>query len=1247
MLTYRTGAAGVPSAARNMGEHLLQQTLPPEMAAMAEYYEEGAPPPTAADAAAGRYGHRAEGKKLVSDALDELVGEEIERLRDSVGGEGSNTHAIAYRAMGALLAASLIDRRAALASLARMGHSADGPRLDTAAGEAARLPDYSSALATPRRDMNPALAAALGIEPSRTLTPGEIAYLLNGQRADGQEIEGRKKQSATEAVRTIFGLPRDRVPSQSELQHILAGRKVDGTPLSPDQAARATRRFQTALGADHLELKPEEREHLLSGRTADGRALTVRQYQKRLDTSKSRIGYVDLTFSAPKSVSVAWAFAPTDAERAIIRQAHRDAIANTMEEVERLIGRARKGLGGRNGWDPGAIGWVSFDHYAARPTVEVVRTSPEGEAYTELYTLKAGGARVAGDMQLHTHNAVFNVVRTEDGRIGGLDLAQLDGRVKEWGALYQAFLATNLRRHGIEIALDPRTEMARLMDVPESVTQQYSKRTLGGTAAARAYAASQGLDWDSLSPERKIGLLKAGVQDPRGAKGDDVSDMAAWRRTAEEIGYKHRSVLRPDEIKPLQTAEERQEVSYTAAMPLLTKQFERRAVIDGSDVRTSAAKGFIVSGIEDAFEVSRLTQSFRNRGVLQNGEHTHLIWGDVRDVKGREKIAVTTGLHEREETLLIERARTAADDISAGLTPGQIEAAVASFPDIDFASEQGRAQRRIIDHLGLSGRLGIAIGVAGSGKSTLLKPLVRAWQADGRTVHGIALAWRQSDELQDAGIPAADTRAVESLLRGLAKGRLQLGPKDVVVIDEVGLLGTRQLNEILEAREKQGFQLIAIGDPKQMQAVEAGPVIDLLRRALGDNRIPELAISVRQRVADERETVLMFRNGQTEEAIARKVVDGTMRIVPGGYEEATSAIVALWESRRAENWERQGYSITLSAPTNYDAHNISIAIRRRRRELGEVGEDRMTVRASDAGGMEARTFDLPLAIGDRVRLFQRTNAVVRENALGVGIGRNGSVLEVRDISKEGLTLRAASGTEGLVPWANLRDPKSEHILLDYGEVLTTNTAQGSTVSEHIHAMPAGTRLVSAFGAYTSGSRHREQSFIMVSDGAERAEVAARRPLGDRREIVVDDVIANVARNLSRQPVKESSLALIERAKRLRRGAIRAFQSGAETAQRQPSSGGPSNLAFRFQEGRVREKIREKVPSWGERLKERTDVIASAAAKASELVRRIVETLTARRTRNARYWRGVAKETPEHTKDVKIRRDQQAQQKRKL
>lgn len=1245
MLTYRTGAAGVMSAARNMGEHLLQQTLPPAMAAMAEYYEQGAPPPTAADAAGGRYGHRATKGELKAGALEAVLNEEVNRLKTNDIAGGADDAALSYRAMGALRAAGLVTRKNALAQLAAAGYGADKVRLDASVSDAKKGPDYTSALATPRRDMDPALAACLGIDPARTLTPGEIAYLLNGQRADGSEIAGRKKQSATDALRAVFGLARDRLPTRDELEHVLAGRKANGEALPEGQAERAIRRFQAAMGAEQQSLSAEEREHILAGRGADGRVLTVRQYQKRLDRSKARIGYVDLTFSAPKSVSVAWAFAPTDAERAMIRQAHRDAIDSTMLEVERLIGRARKGEGGKLGWDPGTIGWVSFDHYAARPTVEVIRTTEDGESYTELYTLKAGGARVAGDMQLHTHNAVFNVVRTDEGRIGSLDLAQLEGRVKEWGAIYQAFLATNLRAHGIEIVLDSRTEMARLTAVPEHVTQQFSKRTLGGTAAARAYAASQGLDWDRLSPERKIALLKAGVQDPRGAKGDDVSDMEAWRRTAAEIGYDHKSVLRPEVAAPHLSGEQREDVAYHAAMPLLTKQFERRAVIDGADVRTSAAKGLIASGIETAADVSRLTKGFRARGILQNGEHTKLIWGDVRDDKGREKVAVTTALHEKQEQLLIRFARAAGRDSSAALTRAQIDAAIAHFPEIDFSSEQGQAQRQIIDHFGMGGRLTVAVGVAGSGKSTLLKPLVHAWNSDGRTVHGIALSWRQTDDLKEAGIAKEHRRAVEPFLHALARNQLSLSAKDVVVIDEVGLLGTRQLNAILRAREERGFQLVAIGDPRQMQAVEAGPVIDLLERALGKENIPVLGSAVRQRDADERETVLMFRNHQTEEAVARKAANGTLRIIPGGYEEATAAVVELWEARRTANQARADFSITLSAPTNFDAHNVSLAIRRRRRELGEVGEDAIMVRASDVGWPEARTFDLRLAVGDRVRLFRQTVAADPEGGLGAGIGRNGSVLDIRAISESGLRLRTASGREGFVPWDYLRDRKSGHILLDYGEVLTTNTAQGSTVSEHIHAMPGGTKLVSAFGAYTSGSRHREQSFIVISDGAERVEVSGRRPLGDQREIVVEDVLANVVRNFSRQPIKESSLALIERAKSLRRGSIRAFQQAAQ-AHQAPKNGNGSVFARRLEEARLRQKLEETLPSWAQKLRQKAEIIAAAAAAVVKIARKIAKAARGRRTRNATYWqrtRAAAKPSAKMGQD----RDRSVKHTRKL
>ncbi len=181
-------------------------------------------------------------------------------------------------------------------------------------------------------------------------------------------------------------------------------------------------------------------------------------------------------------------------------------------------------------------------------------------------------------------------------------------------------------------------------------------------------------------------------------------------------------------------------------------------------------------------------------------------------------------------------------------------------------------------------------------------------------------------------------------------------------------------------------------------------------------------------------------------------------------------------------------------------------------------------------------------------LFRRTNAKFTETGTVGNIGRNGSVLEIIAIDAAGLTLKNNAGREGAVAWETLRDEASGRVHLAYGDALTTNTAQGIRVTEHIHAMPGGTKLASAFGVYTSGSRHREQSFTVTSEGAERIDVIARRPLGDRREIGRGDLLNNIIRNFAQQPEKEEALALIDRAVGLRRGAVQAMQRGHRAAE---------------------------------------------------------------------------------------------------
>ena len=98
-----------------MSEHLLQQTLSPEMAAMAEYYEQGVTPPTLADAAASRYGRfMAGGTPLAAETLDGLVRVEAERLTESgaatATGADNGQDELILRALAAFAAAGLVGR---------------------------------------------------------------------------------------------------------------------------------------------------------------------------------------------------------------------------------------------------------------------------------------------------------------------------------------------------------------------------------------------------------------------------------------------------------------------------------------------------------------------------------------------------------------------------------------------------------------------------------------------------------------------------------------------------------------------------------------------------------------------------------------------------------------------------------------------------------------------------------------------------------------------------------------------------------------------------------------------------------------------------------------------------------------------------------------------------------------------------------------------------------------------------------
>ncbi|MGE4043398.1 MAG: MobF family relaxase [Acetobacteraceae bacterium] len=974
------------------------------------------------------------------------------------------------------------------------------------------------------------------------------------------------------------------------------------------------------LGIDPTKgLRIDQLNALLGGRRADGEKIEGKRYASahtytdaRTGEVKERIplGSVDFTLTPDKSVSLAWAFGQP-AEQAAIYTAHRDAAHEAMLYITERVGVARTGASASEGYEPGHVGWVAFDHYTARPTLWMARDE-NGERITEAVSVK-----VAGDPDLHTHFTVFNAVFTDSGRVGALTIDKLDGLVKEAGAYYQAHLATRLRALGADVMLDPDTGMARLTVIPSNVRDHFSKKTRNGEEAARQFAKEQGLDWDSLSEERRVKLLKAGTQATiktddealnEKLKKDDLADFDSWRKQADDLGWKHETILTYGPPPPPLTPEQRMDRVQETAEPWLEKELDKRAVISEPDVRTAALRGFIAQGIDHSGDIDEMVRRFMRDGVRQQGERTALISEDAPD--DRRHARYTTVLHEAQEREFIALAQKAAADRGGALGRLQIAMAI-ERSDLTFEGEHGKAQRDAIYRLGRGGKLGVFLASAGAGKTAALTPLVAAWNDRQNLVHGIALSWRQADELKDAGIKSV--KAFSVFMDAAAKGEIGLSRNAVVVVDEISLLGTKQSLDLLRLQERHGFRLVMLGDQRQLQSIEAGPQIELLRKALGDEAIPQIESTVRQQTPREREIAGLMRQGRVDafdRALTMKREDGTAELVPGAYDDTVRRVAEMVKERLTANAGDAKYTLTVSTPTNADAHKLGVAIREVRRGMGQIAADTVRIKAADR---EGNPYDMALAPGDRVRLFHS----VRADGERGSIGRNQSVVTVLAADAKGMRVRNHKGRIGTVSWTTLANEQG-HIRLAYGEVLTTHSAQGSTATEHIYALPSGSQAVNGFAAYSSGTRHRRKSFFVISEAAEKRDVMRSRPLNDTRPISRDDAWYNVARNLGKQPEKDTALAFLESAVNVKRGAARAFQRGSIPAQaREAKHQPPSVLEQRLLRWREGKAIAPVVAEVARVAKERGAVIERMAAVGRKLeqgVRQVRDRLTPRQER---------------------------------
>ena len=467
-----------------------------------------------------------------------------------------------------------------------------------------------------------------------------------------------------------------------------------------------------ALVANAIGINPRmmprdaELARLFEGKRADnGEAWSVH---------KRKLSGFDFVFAPHKSVSLAAEFAATPAESATYWNAVDRAADRAMRYAAQSLGYARKGRGGEDGAEAGGVGWVSFRHHTARPTM-MLQDGAGGATYLM-------DAPTAGDPHMHIHNFFMNLVVTPDGRVGSLDTKTLtDTKVKEIGAYFQAMLAQELRRLGCSVAYDAKEEAIILTAIPEEISKAYSKGRNQIEKKAKAFAKSQGIDWDRIGADAKMDILRdAGAEGRLGKMKTD--ERRWWREQAKALGWQHETAF-DGKVYEVLTDQQRLDRAYKFAARHLAEEFRTAAVITHEKLGLYAARGLIGVGIAGGpDDIRAVINLLEERGIRFRGEHVGLVTGGMDG-----QVRVTNTAQLRIERSVLDLARANGSDRSEALSSDVIRAAM-DRAGVRFNGEQ----RAAIYALGLGGRLTMLTGAAGVGKTTLLEPLVAAWQDDRR-----------------------------------------------------------------------------------------------------------------------------------------------------------------------------------------------------------------------------------------------------------------------------------------------------------------------------------------------------------------------------------------------------------------------------------------------------------------------------------------------------------------------------------
>jgi ATP-dependent exoDNAse (exonuclease V) alpha subunit len=337
---------------------------------------------------------------------------------------------------------------------------------------------------------------------------------------------------------------------------------------------------------------------------------------------------------------------------------------------------------------------------------------------------------------------------------------------------------------------------------------------------------------------------------------------------------------------------------------------------------------------------------------------------------------------------------------------------------------------------------------------------------------GAAVARRAACELEmGAGIPSTSVHQLLSPVfqRGMPRGA-------VVVVDEAGMLGSRQMLEIAERVRKAQGKLVLVGDHRQLPELEAGGAFRTLARRPEAIRLEE---NRRQVEAWERVAVDHLRDGRAE--LALDLYEAHRRVsLRGSLPDAREQLVDDW-------WAgRENGSSLMIASTRVQATALNRLARERMRTAGCLTGADVTVR------------DQAFAVGDTV--------VVRRNDIRLGV-HNGDVGRITKIGRDGLQVELQLERDGRLVSPGFgylrRRTENGEPVLQHGYAVTGHIAQGMTVDRgYVLAAPG----LSQEWAYTAMTRGRHENRLYAgADTRGREEFAPTAS---------DDVRAELIRGLS-------------------------------------------------------------------------------------------------------------------------------------